>query len=119
MRVTIGRRTVLAAMLTTGSAAALTAAFGPASTSAFAHGPTRQKVRESIEINAPPAKVWAAIGNFQDMSWLPPVSKTEGQKGNRIEATRRLTLSTGDAVDEELYKYDAEKMSYSYRITMV
>ena len=31
---------------------------------AWAHGPTRQKVRESIEINAPPAKVWAAIGNF-------------------------------------------------------
>jgi carbon monoxide dehydrogenase subunit G len=86
---------------------------------AFAHGPTRQKVRESIEINAPPAKVWAAIGNFQDMSWLPPVSKTEGEKANAIEATRRLTLSTGATVDEELYKYDAEKMSYSYRITAV
>ena len=53
------------------------------------------------------------------MSWLPPVSKTEGQKGNDIEATRRLTLTTGATVDEELYKYDAEKMSYSYRITAV
>ena len=31
---------------------------------AWAHGPTRQKVRELIEINAPPAKVWAAIGEF-------------------------------------------------------
>jgi hypothetical protein len=60
---------------------------------AWAHGPTRQKVRESIEINAPPAKVWAVIGNFQDMSWLPPVSKTEGDKGNAIEATRKLTLA--------------------------
>jgi hypothetical protein len=86
---------------------------------AFAHGPTRRKVSESIEINAPPAKVWAAIGNFQDMSWLPLVSTTEGQKGNEIEATRRLTLTTGATVDEELYKYDAEKMSYSYRITAV
>jgi carbon monoxide dehydrogenase subunit G len=86
---------------------------------AFAHGPTRRKVSESIEISAPPAKVWAAIGNFQDMSWLPPVSKTEGQKGNDIEATRQLTLTTGATVDEELYKYDAEKMSYSYRITAV
>ena len=50
---------------------------------AWAHGPTRQKVRESIEINAPPAKVWAAIGNFQDMSWLPPVGKTEGDERQR------------------------------------
>jgi len=76
-------------------------------------------VRESIEINAAPAKVWAVIGNFQDMSWLPPVTKTEGDKGNEIGATRRLTLATGATVDEELYKYDAEKMSYSYRITAV
>ena len=34
---------------------------------AWAHGPTRQKVRESIEINAPQEKVWAALANFQDM----------------------------------------------------
>lgn len=86
---------------------------------AWAHGPTRQKVRESIEINAPPAKVWAVIGNFRDMSWLAPVSKTEGEKGNEIGATRRLTLTPGATVDEELYKYDAEKMTYSYRITAV
>jgi len=86
---------------------------------AWAHGPTRQKVRESIEINAPPAKVWAAIGNFQDMSWLPPVTKTEGEKGNEIEATRRLTLTGGATVDEELYKFDAAAMTYSYRITKV
>ena len=86
---------------------------------AWAHGPTRQKTRESIEINAPPAKVWAVIGTFHDMSWLPPVSKTEGDKGNEIGATRRLTLATGATVDEELYKYDAATMSYSYRITAV
>ncbi|WP_256806616.1 MULTISPECIES: SRPBCC family protein [unclassified Bradyrhizobium] len=119
MRVTIGRRTVLAAVLTAASAAALAAAFGPASTPAWAHGPTRQKVRESIEINAAPAKVWAAIGNFQDMSWLPPVTKTEGEKGNEIGATRKLTLTGGATVDEELYKFDAAAMTYSYRITTV
>ncbi|MET4152893.1 hypothetical protein ABIC08_006818 [Bradyrhizobium sp. RT9b] len=115
MRVTIGRRMVMGAVLTAAGAVALTAAFGPA----WAHGPTRQKVRESIEINAPPAKVWAAIGNFQDMSWLPPVTKTEGEKGNEIEATRRLTLTGGATVDEELYKFDAAAMTYSYRITKV
>src|SRR3982074_743138 len=115
MRVTIGRRTAVAAVVAAAGAVALTAAFGPA----WAHGPTRQKVRESIEINAPPAKVWAAIGNFQDMSWLPPVCNDEVDKGTAIESTRRLTLAHGATVDEELYKYDAEKMSYSYRITAV
>ncbi len=35
---------------------------------AIAHGPTRQKVTETVEINASPEKVWEIIGNFQDMS---------------------------------------------------
>ena len=38
---------------------------------ALAHGPSRQKVVEKIEIDAPPAKVWAIVGNFGDLSWLP------------------------------------------------
>lgn len=88
-------------------------------TTASAHGPTRRKVQQQVEINAPPAKVWSVIGNFQDMSWLGIVDKTEGDKGNEIGATRRLTLKGGATVEEELYKYDAEKMSYSYRITAV
>ncbi|KYG24832.1 signal peptide protein [Bradyrhizobium sp. AT1] len=115
MRVTIGRRTAVTAALAVIGAAGLTAAFGPV----WAHGPTRQKVRESIEISAPPAKVWAAISNFQDMSWLPPVTKTTGEKGNEVGATRTLTLQGGATVEEELYKYEPEMQSYSYRITKV
>ncbi len=86
---------------------------------AEAHGPTRKKVTETIEINAPPEKVWAAIGNFQDMSWHPAVVKQDGQNGNAIDATRRLTLPNDGTIDEVLVKYDATKMSYSYRITAV
>ncbi|KQO70443.1 hypothetical protein ASG60_17925 [Methylobacterium sp. Leaf469] len=95
------------------------AAFALVSFGAQAHGPTRKKVEETVEINATPDKVWAVISNFQDMSWLPPVEKTEGKGGNEIKATRTLTLKGGATVDEELYKYSAEKMSYSYRITKV
>ncbi|WP_316160122.1 MULTISPECIES: SRPBCC family protein [unclassified Bradyrhizobium] len=105
-----------------GKALAATAALAIATTAlstADAHGPTRRKVQEHVEINAAPAKVWAVIGNFQDMSWLGVVDKTAGDKGNEIGATRKLTLKGGATVDEELYKYDAEKMSYSYRITAV
>jgi hypothetical protein len=87
-------------------------------TVADAHGPTRQKVTQTIEINAPAAKVWAVIGNFQDMSWHPAVAKGEGKGGNDVNATRTLTLQGGAVIPEEtLEKYDGPGMNYSYRIT--
>jgi hypothetical protein len=87
---------------------------------AKAHGPTRQKVSETVEINAPAAKVWARIGNFQDIGWVPAVEKTEGQGGNEPDkATRHIILKGGATVDELLYKYNAEDMSYGYGITKV
>lgn len=52
-----------------------------------AHGPSRQKVVSKIEINAPVEKVWAVVGNFQDMSWHPAIAKTEGSGGNSDGAT--------------------------------
>ncbi len=88
---------------------------------ALAHGPTRQKVTLTTEVAAEPAEVWEAIGNFQDMSWHPAVHATKGEGGNVVDATRVLTLGEegGPTIDEILYKYDFEKMSYSYRITEV
>ena len=87
----------------------------------MAHGPTRQKVTLTAEVAADPAEVWAAIGNFQDMSWHPAVFSTTGENGNAIDATRLLTLAeeNGPTIDEVLYKFSDEKMSYSYRITAV
>ena len=98
---------------------AAVAALATVSFAAQAHGPTRQKVSESVEIDAPADKVWAVVGNFQDMSWLPPVEKTEGTGGNEVKATRTLTLKGGATVAEELAKYDAAKMTYMYRIDKV
>lgn len=88
---------------------------------ALAHGPTRQKVTLTTEVAAEPAEVWEAVGNFQDMSWHPAVHSTTGEGGNDIDATRVLTLGEdgGPTISEILYKYSAEKMSYSYRITDV
>jgi len=88
---------------------------------AEAHGPTRQKVTVTATVAAPPAEVWAAIGNFQDMSWHPAVSATTGDGENQIDATRALTLGAegGPTIDEVLYNFSDETMSYSYRITAV
>ena len=78
-------------------------------TVAFAHGPTRQKVTETVEINAPADKVWAVIGNFQDMSWHPAVAKVEGKGDNDADATRVLTLASGGTIAEKLIGNDAAK----------
>ena len=100
-----------------GGAVAALVALAPLA--AEAHGPSRKKVEEKVVINAAPEKVWAVVGNFQDMSWLPPVEKTEGKGGNEVKATRTLTLKGGATVDEELYKYSAEQRSLSYRVNKV
>jgi hypothetical protein len=77
------------------------------SIAASAHGPSRQKVVETVDINAPADKVWAVIGNFQDMSWHPAVAKLEGTGGNDANATRTLTLQSGGTIAEKLIQNDA------------
>lgn len=84
-----------------------------------AHGPTRQKVVETVEISLPPDKVWEKVGNFQDMSWHPAFAKTEGTGGNEAGATRVLTLAAGGTINETLTKYDAGARAMSYEITEV
>jgi len=88
---------------------------------AEAHGPTRQKITVTQEVAAAPDKVWARIGNFQDMSWHPAVNSTTGENDNEIDATRVLTLGAedGPTISEVLYKYKDDKRTYSYRITEV
>jgi Polyketide cyclase / dehydrase and lipid transport len=83
---------------------------------ALAHGPSRQKVTETVEINAAPEKVWKVIGNFQDMSWNPAITKTEGTGGNEVKATRMLTFKSGGSIEEELDKYEPDKLTYKYEM---
>jgi len=86
---------------------------------ASAHGPSRQKVVETVEINAPADKVWAVVGNFQDMGWHPAFKKTEGTGGNDVGATRTLTVEAGGQIHEKLTKYNAEGKTLAYEITEV
>ncbi|HEY8213771.1 MAG TPA: SRPBCC family protein [Methylocystis sp.] len=112
MTFVLARRAFAAAALSLLSAGLVA---GPA----LAHGPSRQKVVEKIEINAPAAKVWEIVGNFQDLSWHPGVAKTEGTGGNSADAKRKLTLKSGGVIEESLTKYDADGKSLSYKIDAV
>jgi hypothetical protein len=79
---------------------------------AVAHGPTRQKVVESVVIAAAPDAVWAVAGDFHDMSWDPAVAATTGQGGNAINAQRTLTLKSGGQITESLERYEAAQFTY-------
>jgi carbon monoxide dehydrogenase subunit G len=84
---------------------------------ADAHGPTRQKHEDSIEINASPDKVWAVVGDFaHPEKWLAPVESTTAQGGTEKGATRELKLKGGGTLKEELVSYDAAQMTFKYKV---
>jgi mxaD protein len=82
----------------------------------LAHGPTPQKAEEKITIAAPPAKVWAALKEFGDVSWNPAITKAEVSGGNASGASRTITLATGNLV-EGLDEYNDKEMFYGYRLS--
>lgn len=85
---------------------------------AFAHGPTRQKVVESVEIDAPADKIWALVGDFGTgwPKWHPAIEASKADKGNEVGSTRHLTIKGGKFLDEQLEGYDASGMTLKYRI---
>ncbi len=85
-------------------------------TAANAHGPTRQKVTETVEINASPDKVWDVIKNFHEFSWHPAVEKTEGEGGNKEGAKRTVFVKGAGQLHEELLSYDDEARKFKYSI---
>ena len=87
------------------------------STTALAHGPTRQKVTESIEISASAETVWEVISNFDDATWLPMVEASSADQANEAGSIRTLTLAGGARVIETLKAYKDDKMMYKYRIS--
>lgn len=84
---------------------------------AFSHGASRLEVEETMTINAEPAKVWAAIKDFDSLhKWHPAIESTEATGGNEAGATRVLTLNGGGTINETLKKFDDASMSYMYQI---
>lgn len=82
-----------------------------------AHGPTPQKVVETVAIAAPPAEVWEAIKDFTSLAaWNPLVESSEGRGGNEAGAERDVVLKSGGKLVDGLDEYVADTMSYSYRL---
>lgn len=83
-------------------------------------GPTRLKVMQSVTLDMSPARAWALVGNFQDMSWAQNTRAVSGVGGNVPDkAVRKTVLRDGAVLEESLYRYNAEAMSYAYHIDKV
>lgn len=89
------------------------------SINAFAAATETLKVKEEVVINAPAAKVWNKVSNFNDLgAWHPAVKKTEIISGtnNKKGAERLLTLQDDGTIKEKLLSYNATKMTFQYSI---
>ncbi len=87
---------------------------------ALAHGPSRQKVVETIEINAPADKVWAVVGTYKDFTWHPEIAKSEAMDGFEPEKTKRtLTFKKGGIVVDKLMRYEPENRFISFMTDQV
>ncbi|MGY6275361.1 SRPBCC family protein [Methylomonas sp. MgM2] len=87
------------------------------SASLFAHGPTPQKAKESVTVNAPLAKVWDAVKGFDAIGdWHPGLKKSEGDGVNASGGKRTLTFQNGQSLVEELDYYSEQDHEYSYRL---
>ena len=86
---------------------------------AQAHGPTRRKISESIEINAPADKVWAIVGDVKNADWVQNVTKTEISGDPPTKFKRVLTLKNGDQIQETSNKFKPEEKIFSYYIDKV
>ena len=83
---------------------------------ANAHGPVRAKLTASLSIDAPAAKVWDLIKNYNDMSWHPMIKSVSGGD-NTKGSVRTLHLQNGGTITEELKSHEDAKMAYKYKIT--
>ncbi|WP_367026159.1 SRPBCC family protein [Methylococcus sp. ANG] len=83
----------------------------------MAHGPTPQKVVETVEIAAPIDQVWNAVKDFGAIAkWNPALAKSESTGGNVTGEKRTLHFPTGEQLTEELDAYEPAAHEYTYRL---
>ncbi|GAB4261947.1 MAG: hypothetical protein Kow0065_12540 [Methylomicrobium sp.] len=82
-----------------------------------AHGPTPQKAKESLTINAPADKVWDKVKAFGSIAdWHDDIQKSEGDGKLESGGKRTLTFANGEQLIDELDYYNDENREYSYRL---
>lgn len=100
-------------LVSLGTAATLALAALPA----LAHGPSPQRSTESIEIAAPPEKVWKLVSDYAGISqWHPGVTDSKADKGNASGSERVITLPNGGTLTDNLNAVDEGQKVISWRL---
>ena len=74
------------------------------------------EVNQSVEVAAPPEKVWDMIGDFCSIAdWHPVVKQCAASEQDGV-AMRKLTTVDGAVLVEKRVQYSDEGMSYTYVI---
>ena len=74
---------------------------------------------KTITIDAPAAKVWHAVKDFNGLNtWHPAIATDEIVEGknNAVGAVRLLTLKGGGTIKEKLLRFDPAHRSFKYAI---
>ena len=79
------------------------------------HGPSRQKVSETILIKASASKVWEIVKNFKDFKWNDDV-KNCSASDNKIGSERVIEFVDGSIVKQKLEKLNDEKLMIGWRV---
>lgn len=95
------------------------AALASISLQAVAEEANELTVHQSIKINAPPAAVWAVVGDFNGLPrWLATIADSKIVYGtnNQVGAIRQFTRRNGTKATERLIDYDpvAMRIGYTY-----
>jgi mxaD protein len=99
-------QTILGAMLAAGTSLAYAAA-------------PELHVTKSATVNAPVAKVWDAVKDFNSLNtWHPAIASSQIVEGanNQVGAVRLLTLKGGGTIKEKLLGLDPAAHSFKYSI---
>lgn len=87
------------------------------SLSVLAHGPTPQKVQESITVNVSPEKAWELVKDFGSISkWHPAAKETKIEKRGD-DTYRVITLESGDKLEEKFRSIDEKFKKIKWEIT--
>ncbi len=79
------------------------------------HGPSRQKVSETIEINANPSKVWEIVSDFNNFKWNSDI-KEISSNGNEVGSVRIIEFDSSKKIKQKLEKVDTSKQMINWRV---
>jgi hypothetical protein len=78
--------------------------------------PTVKKCAEAT-INRPAAEIWAKIGNFTDIAWIPGSEEARATMDGDLRTVRRDAWDKiGFSLSQRLTNHDNERFTYSYAL---